>query len=381
VRDSGPQAPFGKKHRVIILGSALLPVVKDEGNARTENGKEKHAKLEAYIKAGRVPPDGSSPDDLDLYARAAATVGVAENESAEVGIALGLGPDGWVARRYSRDIPSGPGVGTLRGEASDERRQSPVVVADGGADLAGDGGYDPVVGDSPAERASWFVAVADLIQQRASGEYAVFDWKTSSWVQDPKYNWQLLLSGLWLYVAGGRDPAFRCELGAIYIERPVDVGSSDESVLKSFQRTEPYELDAAGAERNLGQLGRLRSRLLTEAPENVELYEGKHCAYCPARHRCPAKIGAFSNLIDELESPGNELTLLKMLMTINYNRPQIDAAAKNILRENGGEMDLGDGRIAVLTKDKRDREKVYTKRAKQTGSNAPEDDKSGEESE
>lgn len=57
------------------------------------------------------------------------------------------------------------------------------------------------------------------------------------------------------------------------------------------------------------------------------------------------------------------------------SQPQLKKAEINILKEHGGELDLGDGRIAVLTVDGRKREKVYTKKsnAKYKGTSAGSD--------
>ena len=211
-------------------GSVLLPQVKDEGNERTDNGKAKHATLEKFWKGGRSE-EGFTGEDLELVRRASVTVGLAASgELAEFGLALD--PSDWGCRlyRHGRD-----GVDQVHLAAADMVRKS--RDANGSGLLGPAGGADTggvYVGDSEAERAQWLCAVADLVQRKSPTSFAVWDWKTSSWVQDPEYNWQLILPAIWLYCYSGQPAEFSCELGAVYIEKPDGNG---------FARTKPFTAD------------------------------------------------------------------------------------------------------------------------------------------
>lgn len=61
--------------------------------------------------------------------------------------------------------------------------------------------------------------------------------------------------------------------------------------------------------------------------------------------------------------PVLDVDIVKAARTLLDSKPQIDKAEKEILRNNKGVLDLGDGREAVLEVDKRGKEKVYTRKS------------------
>lgn len=347
------------------LGSVLLPQVKDESGPEAEEGKRKHAVLEEFFKSGRskAPAD---PADAELCARAIRTVGSSDAEWPEFGLAVD--PDGGVSV-WTRDDR---GDTFSRQPGASDNTNDGMLVAAGSSD----GARVSLGGEQSVDRANWFVAVADLIQWRGASSFAVFDWKSSSWAPDPKYNWQLLLPAVYLWLSLGRPDDFRCELGIIYISKPENDG---------FARTVPWYVDSSECDRLLRQLGKLRESIRSADAGRVTLYEGKHCDYCPARHRCPAKVGAISSAIESvfLGIKPNDVGLVKVSRTLVDSAPQIKKMEINVLKAHGGELDLEDGRVAVLT-EKNGKYKVYTrKNVKETttGSNAEKDDSSGAESE
>lgn len=346
------------------LGSVLLPQAKDEAGPEAEEGKRKHAVLEEFFKSGRQEKPGD-PADSELCERACATVGSADAEWPEFGLAVD--PSGSTSV-WSRSSPSDTGVveTTILSISGVERRDV-LLVADGSSD---GGGIS--VGSGSVDRANWFVAVADLIQWRGGSTFAVFDWKSSSWATDPQYNWQLLLPAIYLWLSLGRPDDFRCELGIIYIAKPTGDGA--------FERSAQYFVDASDCERLLRSLGKLRDSIRRSDAGRVTLYEGKHCDYCPARHRCPAKVGALEKAVEAafIGIKPSDVGLVKVSRTLVDSAPQIKKMEINILKAHGGELDLEDGRVAVLT-EKNGKYKVYTrKNVKETttGSNAEKDDSS-----
>lgn len=358
------------------LGSVLLPKVVDEAGPEAEKGKELHAKLEKFIKAGRKAPDGTGDDDIEFFSRAVRSLREgAIDESAEFGMAV-RSVD-WATSRYDpKRLESNDLQESSSGMDAGGPTHAGVVASSGSDNSAGVDGVSGSVGDAPSERDVWFVAVADLIQRFSSTEFAIYDWKSSNWVQEPQYNWQFLLPAIWLYISSGLPASYACHASAVFISTPDESGG--------FKRSY-YCFTAADCERAMVQLGRLYRdiRSASNSPETVTLYEGKHCGYCPARHRCPAKVGSFVQALLtmdpwRLDKIADE-TIIAASRSLVDNMPQLKKMEINILKEHGGELDLGDGRIAVLTKDYRDKDKVYTKHASKTGSNASENGDSGKE--
>lgn len=371
------------------LGSVLLPQVKEEAGPEAEEGKRKHAILEKFFKSGRKDKP-TDPADSELCERASTTVGRADAEWSEFGLAVN--PDGrhalWSRRIQSESWRESTGellrdamVGMESGGYGGNDKSGRNLVAHGDSD----GGGVHLGRTESVDRSDWFVAVADLIQWHGASRFSVYDWKSSSWATDPKYNWQLLLPAVYLWLSLDRPSDFKCELGIIYIAKPTDSGV--------FERTPVHIVNSDECDKLLGLLGRLRLRILRESQgpgvraglDSVTLYEGKHCDHCPARHRCPAKVGALAAATEALflGIKPNDIGLVKVSRALVDSAPQIRKMEINILKEHGGELDLGDGRVAVLT-EKNGKYKVYTrKNVKEisTGSNAAKDDSSGAESE
>lgn len=319
------------------LGSVILPQVVEEIGEVGQNGIEQHAKLEKFFKGQRKEPEDSTDEDRELYRRLVATIG---GELPELGE--------WAEH--------GGAVDAIRLVQQDYIYSSSD--------------------DSSLDRSRFFPGIADLIQRTGEYEWAVWDWKSSGYVPEPKYNWQLILSGLRLFILSERDAQFRCSLGIVYTGQPTDDGK-----LKSDVAT----FDAGFFERKRKDLGFLQRRLESADPKTVKLYSGKHCKFCPARHRCPAIVGAFSRAVAVsfgMKGVRDEDVISASRAYVD-NAPQLSKMEKEILKRHGGELDLGDGRIAVLeTKVSKSTgkvtEKVYTKHGKyiEDGSNASEDGKS-----
>jgi hypothetical protein len=373
--------PSGGKISLAIrcLGSVLLPKVVDEAGPEAERGKELHAKLEKLFKAKRQIPDGSSVEDRELYSRVQNTIAWSgapvANESAELGVAVD--PSSWACGSYVahsvpglRERPSAGAVDVH--DTSGKSTPVDLLVADGSDDVAGVRTGLPLVGDSSGDRASWFVAIADLVQQRSSSGFAVYDWKSGAYSEDPKYSWQFLLPAIWLYELAGQPADFSCYCAAVYISKPNDLGFDVQDV----------EFDAGDVGSAKLRLRDLYNRIQSSDPGRVTLYEGKHCGFCPARHRCPAKVGAFADAMSiATDVVPLDVDVVKASRTLVDDMPQLKKMEINILKEHGGELDLGDGRVAVLTKDYRGKDKVFTKRAKPKRSDAPEDGDRGTETE
>lgn len=317
------------------LGSVILPQVVEEIGEVGQNGIEQHAKLEKFFKGQRKEPEDSTDEDRELYRRLVATIG-GRPELGEM-------------------AESGGAVDAI------------AMVQQDYVYSSGD--------DSSFDRSRFFPGIADLIQRTGEYEWAVWDWKSSGYVPEPKYNWQLILSGLRLWLLSVSPASWRCSLGIVYTGQPTDDGKFKSDVAT---------FDAGFFERKIKDLGFLQRRLESADPNTVKLYPGKHCKFCPARHRCPAIVGAFVGALN-ISSGGNahDEDVISASRAYIDNAPQLSKMEKEILRRHGGELDLGDGRIAVLeTKVSKSTgkvtEKVYTKHGKyiEDGSNASEDGKS-----
>jgi len=319
-----PDLPSGSKLSLAVkcLGSNLLPQVKDEPGEAAIAGTETHAKLEKYIEGGRKEPQDSSDSDRDLYRRVHATTIRADtiSESAESLIS----------------------VDAIRGVASVH-------------DSAELGSID---------RSERFIAFADLIQWNSDYEFSVWDWKTGGFAPSPEWNWQLILPGLCMYIMSGRDPRFRCTLAILYTGQPTDDGKF---------KTDSATFGGDFFAKCESKLGFIQKQLKSSDPSTLKLYEGKHCGYCPARARCPAKAGALLSAMGIIAEMNGENEILdedivKASRFLIDNKPQLDKAEKEILNRHGGQLNLGDGRIAVLEKKTSEKtgkttEKVYTKHA------------------
>lgn len=352
------------------LGSVLLPQVKSEPGAVATEGTRIHAVLEKYFKAGRVCPEEATEEDrktCELVARAVG--GMPEGgESSELAVFV-QAVDG-VFRTATQRVDQWTMVGVgpgWRNELQD------MAASDTGLSVGSDGSlHGPGnLRDHEAYvslRHRSFVAVADYVGLQSERHVAIWDWKSSGWVPEAKYNWQLLLPAIGLWLAAGSPGDFRADCGILYLDKLSSVGSD----LRDATSTATFDSNAIA--KSLRQLRFLEQSLACD-PDKVALNEGKHCFFCPAAARCPAKIGTLGNALIDLGLEVNDFALVKNYLALSETWTSKSAQAA--LERAGGVMDLGDGREAVLTVPPAKR-KIYTRKthAKQARPDAPEDDKS-----
>lgn len=215
-------------------------------------------------------------------------------------------------------------------------------------------------------RESAFYGIADVIGLKPTEgiDGSVYDFKTGSfWVDKPEWNWQLLLPAIGLWTAAGRPERFTVRCGIVYVR---------DLVGEQF-RSECIDIGADILSNRLAWLRRLVAKHRVARPESVTLYEGKHCQYCPARARCPAKIGALANAIMTVGHPhGSDQEVVRSAFALIESKPQLDKAAKELIKINGLKVeangkteynyDLGDSRTAVVSVDAKGKEKLFTRK-------------------
>lgn len=350
--------PSGSKLSLAMkcLGSAVLPRVESDPGPPAIEGKRKHAVLETFFQNGRTHSEGTSPDDrktCELVARAVGEI-PAIGERPEVAIFVSA-VDG-VSRTLRKEEWSNDGRDHLAG--ADERN---LLVSEGSVH----GDRDSRLSEAyKSFRSGMFVAIADLVQLHSDTHASVWDWKSSGYVPEAQWNWQLLLPAIGLWLSSGARSDFQCDLGIAYLDERLESNSVPYSARGDFLRS------------RFEQLRRFEQRLLSATPENVDLYEGKHCFFCPAAARCPAKIGSLGSALAELGMVVDDLSLVRNYIALKDT--WISKTAFDAMERNGNVLDLMDGREAVLTTDGKKR-KIYTRKANgQTRSNAPEADQQGE---
>lgn len=362
-------------------GSVLLPQVVSEPGVEAQEGTKQHATLEKYFSNERRL-EGADAEVVSYCERVSRTIGTFAAEYPELG--LYIDPNDWsagwfVARRDANSVVEC----RLSNSVLEMGRlhDAPWMQLDSNGDS--DGGR--VVRSEPMEYEQWragrYVAVADLVGWNDAKSIAIWDWKSAGRVPEPRYNWQLLLPAIAIWIICGRPDGFSANLGIGYVSAVVERyrdelqdGIPELEGRGTVIATDEYCATDTDIQSAFAGLQRLQARLASETPETVTLYQGKHCAFCPARHRCPAVRSALCGIADT-----SDLGLIRTSRALIDHGYQLRQMEINILKEHGGELDLGDGRIAVLTKDWRKKDKVYTKRAKQARSNASETNIEGTE--
>lgn len=360
-------------------GSCILPVVKDEPGPAAVKGKAIHAELEKYFDSGRKGFEGQTEESKLLCARVADAIGPAPDGGERAELAFSVSSIHGVCDIISGKLlgERGPGAVLDSGDLASANGRH-IVGAEGSDDASG--ARRLFSGESSNDPApSRFVAIADLVQLRSERHVAVWDWKSGGWVPEAGWNWQLLLPAIGSWYMAGKPSDFTATLGIVYTSKLCDDGPSGAVVSD--------DVDGKFLAARAAQLERLERKLLASTPENVTLYEGKHCQFCPARDRCPAKIGALGNALIDISVLGvNESNpeLLDFSMVKNYfalteSKFGMSKNIYEILQRHGNVMDLGDGREAVF-EEKNGRRKAYTRKANgQARSNASADDQSGAE--
>lgn len=351
------------------IGSVLLPQTKEE-KQHLEDGKSVHSALEAYFKSGRQIDPGLDDDRLKFVRLVDGAVGRCGSEFAELGV--GLDPDQW-----DQVLVSGiPGVNGLPDPEHDGHTRSGDVVRQGGNVVIGrlpepvllQPGAERREDDSSkaildSDRSRYFIGFADLAQLGCAGEIdlKVWDWKTGhTWVATPEWNWQLILTAVAIWCCLGKPEPFKAELNILQLGD----GTGEP-------KTQTFVADADFLQSKLYGLQWLKRRLEAGYEDGrYTLYEGKHCTFCPAWDRCPAKVGPLremaSALVEKPESLSHQ-DMIRWWLHLKDSMKKFDDGAYEILERNGNIMVLPDGREAVLARDKKNRRKVFTRKGKGVG--------------
>lgn len=366
------------------MGSFLLPQVKSEAGESAEKGTAFHALVESFFKEGRTIPDSASPTERLLLRRIRKLVGPPAGLFERPELACVLQPSNGisellsVSRGFDSREPFYHRLHNGSHESAVEQtggQPAPHVESGSrhGVPVRGAGvGTDSVFVD----RAISILAIADFVQIFDGSTIAVYDWKTGAWPGDPKWSWQLIVPAVAVWIIAGRPSEFRSTGYLVGVDLATGRIKPVKHVLSAR--------DLANYERHLRNMVERAGR---QDPATVTLYEGKHCAYCPARDRCPAKIGALTKAMENfLWADVSDLELIKGYVALTESKFSNNKVAYEILERHGNVMDLGDGRDAVLTV-KSGRRSVYTRKhvqetnVEQDGSNAAEDDNSGAQGE
>lgn len=315
------------------LGSFMLPQVKSESGHTPEaaEGNRIHGIIEQYLLNNRKE-EGLEADSLAICQRLSRTMGPipAGGERPECRLLV---------------YPFKDGPDSLRVIGRDE---------------------DPTEED----RADAIYGICDYLGEDSPGSFRVTDFKTGAfYVPAPEWNWQLLLPAIGLYLASGRSSEFKCRANIIHVRESSIVLRGDESVYDCS----PYTYDSQLIEHRLTMLQKQINKAKFYERKNVPLYEGKHCDYCNARARCPAKVGALEQAIKVVSGLDvTDIGMIKTAVGLIETKPQLDKAAKELIKIHGLKRevegkteyayDLGDGREAVVAVDKRLKEKVFTRK-------------------
>lgn len=319
---------------VKCIGSAILPQVKQESGftPEAEEGNRKHAVVEAFFRANRSTAKIEEKDH-ELCRRVAATVGPTPT---------------------SGERPEVKYLVTVGSEEASDRFDILPDDAEPGDDL----------------RESAFYGIADYLGYDEVNNVAhIYDFKSGSFFVDkPEWNWQLILPALGIWIAGGKSETFKVVAGIVHIRDDAHVGEG--------YRCERQTIGVETLRHRLDWLRRVVAKCRVARPESVTLYEGKHCQYCPARARCPAKIGALGFALERYGSNfqwlGKGKDTIIAAVSMVESKPQLDKAAKELIKMNGlkvetngkteYEYDLGDGRTAVVSIDAKGKEKLFTRK-------------------
>lgn len=317
----------------------MLPQVKSESGItpETQEGLRVHAVVEKFIKQGRSTDGIDSEEDRKICARVAKTLGPIPllGERSELG---------YLVR-----------VGELPGEDAFNIHSSPEQP-------------DGLL------RRDWLYGIADYLGCHSENVYSIADFKTGSYfVQQPEWNWQLLLPAIGLWIGAGSPDNFSVNARIIKIR--------NDSVDADRCSCDDFTFDSGLLRERLGWLRHSLLKAKNQTPETVTLYEGRHCEYCPARARCPAKVGAIAQALRLYGYPPEEImpdVVVRMATNLIECKPQLDKAAKELIKMNGRQetvegkkqhvMDLGDGREAVVSVDGKGKTKLFTRKKKHSES-------------
>lgn len=199
-----------------------------------------------------------------------------------------------------------------------------------------------ILGDMlSVDRSRFFIGACDLaiIPKDGTQRCAVIDWKTGAVKADkPQWNWQLIHAALAVWVAGGMDPQFVCDMAIAYIDGP----HKDEPVIH-------FRADGAFLASRLSQLAQLKARLLTWDIDNARLTEGAHCSFCRVKDRCPAKTKALMTLASAMTGGVTEGEMVQAFLIAREKYDRLETAATSIV-ESRGQVLLPNGNVAKMTK-------------------------------
>lgn len=341
-------------------GSVLLPQVRSESGEKAKEGTKLHAVLEEFFARGCTPGEAFGDGERKTCERLKDLIG----SKFRLGLfypelAFGVDPSDWSGHigKYA--------VGSDKASDVETSNATKLHVVSGYNvnPLLSDGvpdGERSLRAISESERSNWYLAVADLVGRDESNNYVILDWKSgSSWLPDPAWNWQLLLPAIAIQLITG-NPANTYTVATVKLESG---GPGDYT--PSFTH-EPVTLGSADIERRAASLKWLHGRLesYSGAPEKTPLNEGRWCGFCPARDRCPAKIGAIAAAIKTLGFEADDMSMLKAALLLTESSPMLSKAKIEIMDRLGPIVSLGDGREAVLEVDGKGKKKVYTRKVK-----------------
>lgn len=275
------------------IGSALGPQTRKEADAAMAKGTADHGDLSRWIDSGQP----GTPDPRFLKASEA--------------MALFMDSDECV---YRTEL-----------ELSIDPEIPEVVIG----------------GMMSVDRSRFFIGATDLaiLPTDDSQRCAIVDWKTGAVKADkPQWNWQLIHAALAVWVAGGMDPQFICDMAIAYIDGP----NKDEPVV-------PFRADAAFLSSRLSQLAQLKARLLTWDIDNARLTEGSHCSFCRVKDRCPAKTKALTVLASALTGGVSDADMVQAFLIAREKYDRLEQAAMSIV-EKQGEVRLPNGNVAKMVK-------------------------------
>lgn len=399
------------------MGSFILPIVKSEPGEAAEKGTAFHALVEKFIAEGRKIPETASEMERTLLLRIGELLGTSTPIFERPELACAVYPGAGYSELYTVGRSDRSGANVLGSERRPvendnrpvlehvgsvivsirERGTDDRILGDQGGLGQGAGGHDrgrartmeesrtgePIYnlllsseqsgdvdrtgeshGGSGPVRDRSFLAITDLVRCDAEGVYEVYDWKTGhSYVDTPEWNWQLIVPAIALWLIGGKSDEFKCR-GAI-VKLDLDKGTITPS--------EPFTYDSAIISAKFNTLKWLAYRASKATSENVTLYEGKHCVFCPARDRCPAKVGALvkaMHLISGVDDSPSDLQVLSTGLALSEASGMLKKVQVGILERNDGRLDLGDGREAVL-ESKSGKTKVFTRRIRNIVESSP----------
>lgn len=368
--------PSGSKLSLAMkcIGSFLLPQVKSEPGEAALKGTRIHALVESYIKSGRQIPEGLEEQERTLLRNIGQFIGSSDGICDRPEIACLLCPGDHSARvlRVSRDEERPTYFELGIDDMQVQGTESASIVRNGPGGISGADGSDDSNGSLGVrvavepDQSKSFLAIADLVRIHEDGSgVEIIDWKTGSIgsAGNAQWNWQLILPAVVIWVIAGRPERFFATLRTVYLDGDAVHCKPDRDIYTAAGRDlERWEHSLSGLDR----------RAVSTTPGSEPLYEGKHCGFCPARDRCPAKIGALGRAVELSITSGDAgvrlpgLSHVDMMRAYHAIMESKFAANKNayeILESHGGVLDLGDGRESVLTV-ANGRRKVFTRKRK-----------------